>query len=156
MTATTVEIFLNGERIAIHKRSYEKNRATTLPEHMPEPHSMYLAESTDKLIGDAAAIGPSCQEVVTKILEKMPRPEMGYRSCLGIIRLAKKFGAERLEKACSLALKIDSCRYRDINDILQKKMENSQPFNGFKIANFNHCNVRGGNYYSNKREASSC
>lgn len=156
MTATTVEIFLSGERIAIHQRSYEKNKATTLKEHMPEPHSMYLAESTDKLIGDAAAIGPSCQEVVTKILEKMPRPEMGYRSCLGIIRLAKKYGADRLEKACSLALKIDSFRYRDIDDILKKKMENSQPFNGFKIANFNHCNVRGGNYYSNTRRASSC
>lgn len=156
LTGTTLEIFLNGTRIALHKRSYEKNKATTLKEHMPPKHSMFLEGTMDKIIDDAGKIGPSCKEAATEILTNAPRPEMGFRSCLGLIRLAKHYTVQRLEKACAMAVKIQSCRYSNIRDILEKKLEDSQSHKEMFNQNFSHRNVRGGNYYSNAGRAGTC
>jgi metal-sulfur cluster biosynthetic enzyme len=117
---------------------------------------MYMEETVDKLVDDAEKIGPSCKKAVTEILGKVPRPEMGFRSCLGLIRLAKVHSVERLEKACAMALKIKSCRYRDIRDILERKLEDSQLPKGIFRHDFSHRNIRGGRYYRKAGRAKTC
>ena len=117
---------------------------------------MFMEENTGKIVDDAAKIGAARGEVVTEILARMPRPEMGYRSCLGVIRLAKKHTAERLEKACALALKIKACRYRNIAEILEKNRENESPRQETLTRDFSHRNVRGGDYYRDGKKVATC
>jgi transposase len=152
MSSGTVEVFLNGVRIAIHQKSDKKGKATTLKEHMPPEHSMFLDETTDRLIAKAQKTGPECGRAVTDILSRMPRPEMGFRSCQGIIRLAKHYGRERLEQACANALELGCCRYRDIDRMLKNKMENVKNITPSpRQANKFHRNIRGAAYYQSKK-----
>ena len=71
----------------------------------------------------ANTIGPECAKVVEKILQDRPHPEMGFRSCLGIIRLAKAVEASRMEAACRRALHYGTCSYRSIKSILDKQLD---------------------------------
>jgi transposase len=151
LAAGTVEIFLDGVRIALHQRSYQKGKATTLKEHMPPKHSMMLNESADKLIAKAEKIGPSCADAITEILSRMPRPEMGFRGCQGVIRLGKQYGHDRLEKACSAALKLDCCRYREIDRMLKNNLEDLGALKGSIRTNNYHRNIRGSDYYNTQK-----
>lgn len=147
LTGSTVEIFCDGERLASHKRSYQKGRATTLKEHMPEAHHLMTETSTSELIAKAEKTGPFCAEAVAYLMERMPRPEMAFRGCQGIIRLGKKYGNDRLEKACRKGLNLQDCRYRSICSMLENNMEDmDMPVNTVKVTN--HHNVRGRNYYA--------
>lgn len=105
-TARTVEIFLGGERIAVHMRWAGNGRHTTIPAHMPSSHRRYLEWTPAKIREEAARIGPMLSLLVEKIIEDRLHPEQGYRSCLRIIGLAKRFVAVRLEAAALRALEI--------------------------------------------------
>ncbi len=102
LTASTVEIFLRGRRIASHLRSYLRGRHTTDPAHRPESHRRHLEWPPERLVSWAEATGPQTAALVKGILEACPHPEHGYRSCLGIIRLGKRYGERRLEVACAV------------------------------------------------------
>ena len=104
LTNTTIEIFLRGQRVASHLRSYVRGEHTTLPEHMPKSHQQHLEWTPSRIIGWAGTIGPQTRALVQAILAGRPHPEQGYRSCLGILRLARRYGEERLEAAASRAL----------------------------------------------------
>ena len=101
LTADTLEILHRGVRVASHVRSYETGKATTLTEHRPKAHQRYVDQTPSRLIEDAQQIGPYTGQLVEAILAAKPHPEMGYRSCLGILRLAKTYPAERMEAACT-------------------------------------------------------
>ena len=151
LTGSIIEVFLDGLRIALHQRSYEKGKATTLKEHMPKAHHLTINVSRENLISKAEKIGPICAECVAVIMDKMPRPEMAFRGCQGIIRMASQFGKERLEKACKRALEQDDCRYRSIYSMLKNNLEDLYlPVNQIKVRN--HPNLRGRNYYSKRSE----
>lgn len=153
LTGSTLEVFSDGERLATHKRSYQKGRATTLKEHMPKAHHLMIETSSSELILQAEQTGPFCAEAVASLMETMPRPEMAFRGCQGIIRLGKKYGIERLEQACKKGLDLQDCRYRSINSMLENNMEDiDMPVNIFKPNN--HRNIRGRNYYA--QENISC
>ena len=92
-TATTVEFFHQGKRVAAHVRSYLPGKFTTLEEHRPKSHQRYLEWTPGRLVEWARKTGPQCAQVVEQILKDRPHPEMGFRSCLGIIRLGKGVGA---------------------------------------------------------------
>lgn len=110
--AATAEVLLDGERIAAHARSYQRGRHTTVAEHMPVAHRQHTEWSPSRLINWAATIGLQTRALVEAILADRPHPEQGYRSCLGLLRLGKRYGHARLEAACARALTARARSYR--------------------------------------------
>lgn len=147
MTARTVEIFLGGERIAVHMRGSANGRHTTVPEHMPSSHRRYGEWTPAKIREEAARIGPMLSLLVEKIIEDRPHPEQGYRSCLGIIGLAKRFGPERLEAAALRALEIQARNYPSVKSILEKGLDQVPLRPSPERAPILHTNIRGRGYY---------
>jgi transposase len=122
-TVSTIEIFHRGARVASHLRSYIKYKATTVPEHMPKAHQAHAEWTPSRIIGWAEKFGPLCAQLVSAILESKNHPELGYRAALGVVRMEKKFGPARLEKACGKALALRSPSYRTVHTILSNHAE---------------------------------
>ena len=155
LAARTVELFHQGRRVAAHPRSRAKGGFTTDPAHRPKAHEKHLDWTPGRLIHWAREIGPQCDQAVTHILESKPHPEQGYRSCLGILRLAKGYGHERIEAACRRALAVDAVTYRSIASILKTKLD-QQPLpeqeGGVPSPVAHHDNIRGEAYYQTQEE----
>ena len=146
-TARTVEIFLGGERIAVHMRGSGNGRHTTVPEHMPSSHRRYLDWTPAKIQEEAGRIGPMLSLLMERIIEDRPHPEQGYRSCLGIIGLGKRFGAERLEAAALRALEIGARNYPSVKSILEKGLDKVPVPKAPEREPILHDNIRGSQYY---------
>ena len=147
-TATTVEFFHRGKRVAAHVRSYRPGQFTTLEEHRPKSHQRYLQWTPSRLVHWASQTGPHCAQLVEHILKNRPHPEMGFRSCLGIIRLGKAVGPERLEAACARALRFGTCSYRSIKSILESGLDRQSAEPELPLNSPAHENVRGQAYYA--------
>jgi transposase len=148
LTEQTVELFFDGKRVAAHRRSWEPGRFTTLDEHRPKSHQRYLEWTPGRMIEWARKIGPQCAKVVEYILAHKPHPEMGFRSCLGIIRLGKGAGEQRLEAACARALRFEICSYQSIKSILESGLERQTEEPQVPASGGAHENVRGQDYYA--------
>lgn len=150
-TATTVELYQRGERFTSHVRSAARGRHTTKAEHMPKAHQKHLEWSPARITQWASTIGPQTKALVEAILAERPHPEMGYRSCLGILRLGKKF-PERLERACGRALLGGARSYKSVASILKLGLDRLQqpaaPEPQSTLALGEHENVRGPGYYT--------
>lgn len=155
-SATTVEIFHQGKRVAAHVRSYLPGKFTSLEEHRPKSHQRYLRWAPSRLIDWASKTGPQCGLVVERILKDKPHPEMGYRSCLGIIQLGKGVGAERLEAACARALRFNTCSYHSIKSILEHGLERQDNEPELPFCSPEHPNVRGQAYYARTAQEEVC
>jgi len=147
-TAHTVELFHQGKRVAAHVRSYAAGKFTTLEEHRPKSHQRYLDWTPGRMVEWAAKTGPQCAKVIQHILQNKPHPEMGFRSCLGIIRLGKGVGAPRLEAACARALRFGTCSYRSIKSILENGLDRQPQEPELPLHSPAHDNVRGQVYYA--------
>jgi transposase len=147
-TATTVELFAQGKRVAAHVRSYLPGKFTTLEEHRPKSHQRYLDWTPSRLVQWAGKTGPQCAKLVEQILKDKPHPEMGFCSCLGIIRLGKGMGAQRLEAACARALHFGTCSYQSIKSILEKGLDRQLAEPELPLKSPAHENVRGQTYYT--------
>jgi len=147
-TAATVEFFHQGKRVAAHVRSYLSGKFTTLEEHRPKSHQRYLEWTPSRLVEWARKTGPQCAQVVGQILKDKPHPEMGFRSCLGIIRLGKGVGPERLEAACARALRYGTCSYQSIKSILENGLDRQPAEPELPLKSPCHENVRGQGYYA--------
>ena len=151
LTARMIEVLHRGQRVASHVRNDQKGRHTTEPTHMPKAHRKHLEWSPSRIIHWAATTGPHCAEVVKQIIESRPHPEQGYRSCLGIMRLTKGYGAARVEAASHRALMLEVCSYQSIKSIL-KTGKDSEPVPTDEPAptrcDRDHPNVRGKDYYT--------
>lgn len=148
----TVEIFYRGKRVALHARSHKRGGVTTDPAHRPKAHRKHLDWSPGRLIRWAGKeVGPECARVVTKLLESKPHPEQGYRACLGIMRLGRRYGKERLEAAARRAVLLDDCSYRRIKSILANGADR-RPLPSTDEApaetKILHSNLRGRDYYA--------
>jgi transposase len=148
LTTRTVEIFHQGRRVASHPRSRQPYRQTTVHEHRPKSHQQHLEWTPSRLIDWARNVGPATAAVFEKILAAKPHPEMGYRSCLGILRLSKMNSRERVEAAARRALHFDACSYQSLKSILasgldRQLLEESPP----APAPVEHNNIRGADYY---------
>ena len=117
-TESTVEILHDGKRVALHRRGYERGRHTTVAEHLPQGHQEHLKWSAERLLQWAGTIGPMTEALADRILVSHAHPEQGYRSCLGLLRLSKQYGKERLEAACQRALWTGAVYYRSVKNIL--------------------------------------
>ena len=149
LTTRMVEIFHQGRRVALHPRSAERGGATTDPAHRPKSHQRHLEWTPGRLIHWAQQdVGAYGSQVVRRILESKPHPEQGYRSCLGLMRLRRMYGPERLERACQRALRLEACSYRSIKSMLQTGLDR-QPLPGPAAVPvvITHPNVRGAVYY---------
>lgn len=151
-TATTIEIFRKGKRIVAHPRSFVVNKATTLNEHRPKSHQQYGDWAPERLINWARKIGPSTTALVETIMTRQKYPELGYRSCLGILRLSKKFPEERLEAACHRALAIRGLCYKSVKSILDSNLDQRPlPEKPHQLA-IVHSNIRGPNAFLTDKE----
>jgi len=149
LTATTLEVFHKGARVAAHARSYVRGGYTTLKEHMPPEHRSYAEWSPSRFIQWAGKTGASTAQLVEKILSTRPYPEQGYRACLGIIRLGRHYEPERVEAAAERALKFNACSYRSMKAILTAGLDRQQD-NGERPVQMSlslHQNIRGREYY---------
>lgn len=147
-TPTTVEIFRYRERVTSHVRSYERGRHTTKTEHMPKSHQKHLQWTPSRIVSWAEGIGPETAKLVSAIIADRPHPEQGYRSCLGILRLSKRFGIERLEAASARAMHAGARSYRHVESILKHGLDRLAPADApSSQLSLPHENVRGRDYY---------
>lgn len=147
-SADTIEVFYSSKRVASHLRSFERGRHTTDPAHMPESHRRYAEWTPSRIISWASRTGPSTAKLVEQILASRPHPEQGFRSALGIIRLADRYGQARVEAACGRALHLRSYSYRSVSSILSHNLD-AQPLPELRPTRPHprHHNVRGATYY---------
>jgi transposase len=148
LSASTAEFFQHGKRVAAHLRSFEPGKFTTLNEHRPKSHQKHLEWTPGRIVEWAQKTGPSCAELVRQIMESRPHPEQGFRACLGIIRLGKAAGQERLEAACRRALHFGTCSYRSVESILKHRLDEQPLEQELPLNSPHHINVRGREYYS--------
>ena len=144
ITANTIECFHRGQRIASHRRSCHKARHTTVAAHMPEAHRQAGEWSPQRLGRWAAQIGPATDTLILRVLSARKHPQQAYRSCLGILRLGKTFGNDRLEAACQRSLTLGSHSYKSLESILRHGLDR-QPLSSQTEAELptDHDNIRG-------------
>jgi transposase len=149
LTATTMEAFHNGQRVAAHARSRVIGGYTTLKEHMPPRHRGYAEWTPERFINWAGKTGSSTAMLVEKILGNRPHAEQGYRACMGILNLGRHYEPERVEAAAQRALKYNTCSYRSMKAILSTGLD-KKPDNEGRSAYpslLPHNNIRGKEYY---------
>jgi transposase len=150
VSALTVEIFSRGQRVAAHVRSHVRGRHTTVTAHMPKAHQRHREWSPSRLIAWGATVGPQTAALVEAILASRPHPEQGYRSCLGLLRLARRDGPVRLEAACARALAVGARSYRHVDAILKHGLDRvplPEPGSAAPARPVVHDQVRGATYY---------
>lgn len=151
MTAATVEVLFKNRRVAAHRRSYEKYQHTTLEEHRPKAHQRYLEWTPSRIIDWAGKNGPHTRDLVACIIESRRHPEQGFRSCLGIIRLGKRYPPERVEAACGRALLLRTYSYKSVESILKTHLDKQAlPESSALEKPIFHYNIRGREYYQQK------
>jgi hypothetical protein len=126
-TPTTVEILHRGMRVASHLRSRGRGKAVTIDEHRPKSRQAHLEWPPSRMVQWAQKIGPHTARLFELMMADKPHPEMGYRGCLGIIRLAGKYSHARMEAAAEFALLTGACRYRSIESILKNSLDHQPP-----------------------------
>lgn len=157
-TASMVEVLCEGKRIAAHPRvirtgySHGLSSQTTVAQHMPKAHGAHQQWSPQRLLGWGADIGASTQLLVAHLLHQKAYPELGYRACLGLLSLAKKYSKERLEAACTIAVANQAMTQKSVRNILTTKLDlapagkaspNKKSAQQLPL----HENVRGSGYY---------
>jgi transposase len=151
LAASTVEVFHDGRRVAAHPRNRRNGGFTTDPSHRSKAHQEYLEWTPSRLISWAEKTGPHTAAVVAHIMEAKPHPEQGYRACLGLLRLGKRYSPERLEAACRRALSIGGATYGSVQSIL-KTGRDRLPLEDEEQTTLTlpqeHENVRGSDYYT--------
>ena len=147
ITTLAVELLHRGQRVASHARSSRRGHFTTVAEHMPAAHRAHAEWTPQRLLQWGQSIGVATAAVVLRLLEAQQHPEHGYRACLGLLSLAKRYSKPRLEVACELALKLGACKYRHVRDILVNNRDQTPPAAAGDWVSPDHAHVRGPRYY---------
>lgn len=142
-TSTTIEIIRRGKRIATHPRSFVEHKASTLIEHRPKSHQEYGDWPPERIVSWARSIGPSAAALVEAIMARQKYPELGYRSSMGILRLAKKYPESRVEAACKRALSIRGLSYKSVKSILDSNLDQRTVAENPQELAIVHANIRG-------------
>jgi transposase len=147
ITARTVEVFHRGRRVAAHVRSSSNRKHTTVREHMPSSHQRYADWTPERIQRQANETGPNTSALVEIILRERTHPEQGFRACMGILRLAKAHGGDRLEAACGRAIEIGARSYTSVNSILKNNLDRKRPVPATDGPAITHTNIRGPRYF---------
>ena len=148
-TSHTVEIFEGGKRVASHMRSFVPYLHTTTKEHMPKSHQAHLEWTPSRLIHWAGTVGEATALVIATVLETKRHPEIGYRACLGIMRLGKTYSNGRLEAASKRALELNACSFQSLKSILKQSLDRQTalPLEPERSGP-RHENIRGAQYFN--------
>jgi transposase len=147
-TTTTIEIFRLAQRQALHVRSHHRGRHSTVTAHMPSAHQLHAEWTPERILGWAATVGVNTKHFAERLLTERSHPEHGYRSCLGVFRLAKRYGHERVEAACARALVVGARSYRHVASILSHGLDRTPVLDVEpRGPSLTHENVRGRDYY---------
>lgn len=145
---SSVEIFYNYERIALHERTKSAYRYTTEKDHMASTHRFVSEWTPERFTSWAAGIHEDVRLYVLKVLDRKQHPEQAYKSCMGILGFAKKVGNDRLIKACQRALGYGAYNYKTIQKILERELDlRDTPDETDQLQMPFHDNIRGENYY---------
>lgn len=142
-----VEVYLGQERIAVHMRSRARHTYTTLAEHMPPNHKAVMESrgmTPEDFTSRARVVGTNTERLMSRILSSRAFVEQTHNSCLGLLRLARRYGHPAMEQACSLAIEIPSAGYGTVRDILNRGPVD-RPTEEFRIPD--HDNIRGPSAY---------
>ena len=147
-TERMVEIFFQGKSVAIHPRNFRPGRFSTLREHMPANHQFMEDINSERLIKWADSIGPQTNALVKATLQSRPFPQQAYRSCLGILGLAKKYNPALLEQACQTVFEAKVFSYRAVAQevVYLQKQTTPPPVETLPT----HENIRGAEYYQER------
>jgi transposase len=150
LTATMCEILHQGRRVAVHVRRHTPGVYTTDPAHRPKAHARHVEWTPSRLIAWGTTIGVATGAVMAHILAHKPHPEQGYRACLGLMSLGRRYGPDRLEAAATRAEATGAMTYRSIHAILTHGLDHvaldaTPPITLLPVV---HENVRGAAYYA--------
>lgn len=146
-TRTTVECLYRNQRVASHLRNQVRGRHTTIREHMPPRHQQYSEWNPERFTRWAAKIGSQTKILTETLLVQRAHPQQAYRTLLGILRLGKAYGEQRLEAACDRALQINALSYRSIESILKNGLDQKPLQKQETSTPIQHSNIRGADYY---------
>ncbi len=146
-TGTAVEIYYNNRRVAVHNRITRPGSYSTLSEHMPSAHRAYSGWSPSRLISWGESFGPNTRQLIEEILENRPHPEMGFRSCMGILNAARKQESIIVEAASGQMLSMGVYKVEHFKALVKHRpwLQNRQLT--IDIPEVDHDNVRGKSYY---------
>lgn len=159
LTQHSLEVFCDGKRIACHERKAQlakyKGKHTTITEHMPSHHRFKGEWTADRFLNWADKIGSNTAQLVAALLKSRRHPEQSFRSCFGILRLAKSYGDARLEAACTRACYFRAYSFKSVESILKNKLD-TEPLTltvepkreQSALKTKPHQNVRGADYYA--------
>ena len=148
ITPAAIECFYKNKRVASHIRSYRQGHHTTVKEHMPKSHQKWAEWTPQRFIHWAEKVGPQTAQLIESILNSRSVPQQGFRSCLGVLRLAKSYGDQRLEAACKRAVAIGGKSYRSVESILKHNLDQKPlPDETAAVTPISHINIRGAHYY---------
>ncbi len=150
-TASTIEIFKADKRIAVHPRKNTGDRYSTLEEHMPSQHKA-MKWSPSKLIYFGEKVGKPVKSVIENILNSRKHPEQGYRASLGLLRLGRLLGNDRLLNACKKAIELQSPTFKSVKAILENGQDRCLTLQEEDRKLPKHKNIRGAKYYLQKEE----
>ena len=143
-----IEIFRRGTRIESYPRSYLKGKHTTLKHHMPRAHLDQVEWTPERLTGWARKTGPQTAALLTAIMASKAHPQQGFKACLGILRLAKQYTAQRIERAAARALHFRTLNSGSVASMLKNNLDQlplpgEEPQQALPL----HENIRGRGYY---------
>lgn len=149
LTRAAVEVFYNGSRICSHPRLYGRpNQYSTIQEHMPPEHQKYVQWNGERFIRWADKIGSNTGSVVRAILGSYKVEQQGYKSCLGLLKLADKYSPARLENACRRALEYTPCpSLKNVRAILSSGQDRIPDEAEPSVSSSQYGFTRGADYY---------
>lgn len=142
-----VEIFCKGQRVASHPRCPGRRSHVTLPEHMPSAHRRHAEWTPARMLAAAAKLGPSVTAFCEAVIADRPHPEQGFRTCLGVLALARSFEPARLDAACRRGLSIRARSVASIRSILKTGLDRAFLDETAEDRPLQHANIRGQGYY---------
>ena len=155
LTQHVVEVFYQTTRICSHPRLHGRpGQYSTKIEHMPQDHQHYALWDTGRFIAWGENIGPCTAVAVKAILSSHRIEQQGFRSCLGLLKLAGKHSASRLEAACRKALSYTpQPSYQNIKTILTTGQDKIEPDKATPVpeSSASHGFTRGATYYGRTR-----
>ena len=114
---------------------------------MPAHHQFRDDWTPERIKARAARVGPNVAIFAEVVMRDRKHPEQGYRTCLGVIRLADKFGPGRLDAACRRALEINARSYSSLQSILKNGLESRPRTRATEEPAVTHPNIRGADYF---------
>lgn len=147
-----IEIYHDNVHVCRHQAGLPNFGYTTITEHMPPNHAFVKGWSKEWFIAKASEIGPATAEAASQIMSAREHVQQGFNAVMGVLRLARVYSPQRVEKACQRATYFKSATFKAIKTILEQHLD-KQTFLPLPVQNqlpIVHENIRGPQYYINQ------